>query len=67
MMTSRFYSLQWRTWGARIIQVAWHQYCKRKLDKSLREAEDRLQDTLTNVALTLPQKPAEPNFDAENR
>ena len=104
MMTSRFYSLQWRTWGACFIQAAWRRYCKRKLDKSLHEAEDRLQDALANEAGTspslgatiyasrfaanalrtlrqngahntkvpqrllplLPQKPAEPNFDAEN-
>uniref|UniRef100_A0A7N2R3Y0 Uncharacterized protein n=1 Tax=Quercus lobata TaxID=97700 RepID=A0A7N2R3Y0_QUELO len=104
MMTSRFYSLQWRTWGACFVQVAWCWYCKRKLDKSLHEAKDRLQDALANEARTspslgatiyasrfaanalrtlrqngarkttvpqrllplLPQKPAEPNFDAEN-
>ena len=104
MMTFRFYSLQWRTWGACFLQVAWRRYCKRKHDKSLREAEDRLQDALANEAGTspslgatiyasrfaanalrtlrqngahntrvpqrllplLPQKPAEPNFDAEN-
>ncbi|XP_030965629.1 cyclic nucleotide-gated ion channel 1-like [Quercus lobata] len=102
--TFRFYSLQWRTWGACFIQVAWRRYCKRKLDKSLREAEDRLQDALANEAGNspslgatiyasrfaanalrtlrqngarktrvpqrllplLPQKPPEPNFDAEN-
>ena len=40
MMTFRFYSLQWRTWGACFLQVAWRRYCKRKHDKSLREAED---------------------------
>ena len=67
MMTSRFYSLQWRTWGACFIQAAWRRYCKRKLDKSLHEAENRLQDALANEAVTFPQKPAELNFDAENR
>ncbi|KAK4607092.1 hypothetical protein RGQ29_001067 [Quercus rubra] len=44
----RFYSLQWRTWAACFIQVAWRRHYKRKLDKSLREAEDRLQDALAN-------------------
>ena len=104
MMTFRFYSLQWRTWAACFIQVAWRLHCKRKLDKSLREAEYRLQDALANEAETttslgatiyasrfasnalralrqnrprntivpqrllplLPQKPAEPNFAAED-
>ena len=47
-MTFRFYSLQWRTWAACFIQVAWRRHYKRKLDKSLREAEDRLQDALAN-------------------
>uniref|UniRef100_A0A7N2LJ63 Uncharacterized protein n=1 Tax=Quercus lobata TaxID=97700 RepID=A0A7N2LJ63_QUELO len=103
-LLGRFYSLQWSPWGACFIQVAWHRYCKRKLDKSLHEVEDRLQDALANEAGTspslgatiyasrfvanalrtlrqngarktrvpqrllplLPQKPAEPNFDAEN-
>ncbi|GMY15255.1 cyclic nucleotide-gated ion channel 1-like [Fagus crenata] len=93
------------TWGACFLQVAWRRYCKRKHDKSLREAEDRLQDALANEANSspslgatiyasrfaanalralrqnsahktrvsqrllplLPQKPAEPNFAAENR
>ncbi|PON51343.1 Voltage dependent potassium channel [Parasponia andersonii] len=45
-----FYSLQWRTWGACFIQAAWRRHCKRKLDKSLREAEDRLQDALASEA-----------------
>ncbi|OMO64767.1 cyclic nucleotide-gated ion channel 1-like protein [Corchorus olitorius] len=42
----RFYSVQWQTWGASFIQAAWRRYCKRKLVKSLREAEDQLQDAL---------------------
>ncbi|PSS03948.1 Cyclic nucleotide-gated ion channel like [Actinidia chinensis var. chinensis] len=44
----RFYSQQWRTWGACFIQVAWRRYCRRKIEKSLREEEDRLQDALAN-------------------
>ncbi|KAI9073223.1 hypothetical protein K1719_044832 [Acacia pycnantha] len=44
--TFRYYSLQWRTWAACFIQVAWRRHCKRKIEKSLREAEDRLQDAL---------------------
>ncbi|KAK7858598.1 cyclic nucleotide-gated ion channel 1 [Quercus suber] len=47
-LTFLFYSLQWRTWAACFIQVAWRRHYKRKLDKSLREAEDRLQDALAN-------------------
>ncbi|KAL5572094.1 hypothetical protein UlMin_021691 [Ulmus minor] len=35
-----------KTWAACFIQAAWRRQCKRKLDKSLREAEDRLQDAL---------------------
>ncbi|GLT71978.1 hypothetical protein SLA2020_439550 [Shorea laevis] len=50
MMSFRFYSQQWKTWAACFIQAAWHRYCKRKLDKSLREAEERLQDALANEA-----------------
>ncbi|XP_059459281.1 cyclic nucleotide-gated ion channel 1-like isoform X1 [Corylus avellana] len=106
--TFRFYSQQWKTWAACFIQAAWRRYCRRKLDKSLREAEDRLQDALANEGGTLqtapsigatiyasrfatnalralrqngapsprvpqrllpllPQKPAEPNFTAEDR
>ncbi|KAK4268874.1 hypothetical protein QN277_022103 [Acacia crassicarpa] len=44
--TFRYYSLQWRTWAACFIQAAWRRHCKRKIEKSLREAEDRLQDAL---------------------
>ncbi|KAI4328903.1 hypothetical protein L6164_021220 [Bauhinia variegata] len=46
--TFRFYSVQWRTWGACFIQAAWRRYCKKKVERSLREAEDRLQDALAN-------------------
>ncbi|KAL5572092.1 hypothetical protein UlMin_021689 [Ulmus minor] len=52
--TFRFYSLQWKTWAACFIQAAWRRQCKRKLDKSLREAEDRLQDALANDAGNTP-------------
>ncbi|GFY97446.1 cyclic nucleotide-gated channel 13 [Actinidia rufa] len=47
-VASQFYSQQWRTWGACFIQVAWRRYCRRKIEKSLREEEDRLQDALAN-------------------
>ncbi|KAB1219609.1 Cyclic nucleotide-gated ion channel 1 [Morella rubra] len=46
--TFRFYSVQWKTWAACFIQSAWRRYLKRKQEKALREAEDRLQDALAN-------------------
>ncbi|KAL7003584.1 Cyclic nucleotide-gated ion channel 1 [Sarracenia purpurea var. burkii] len=46
--TFRFYSQQWRTWAACFIQAAWRRYCRKKLEESLREEEDRLQDALAN-------------------
>lgn len=51
-MTCRFYSVQWKTWAACFIQSAWRRYLKRKQEKALREAEDRLQDALANEAGT---------------
>ncbi|KAM2483458.1 hypothetical protein ACFX1W_041088 [Malus domestica] len=47
----RFYSLQWRTRSACFIQAAWRRHWKRKLEKSLREEEDRLQDAGTLPSL----------------
>ncbi|PSS32337.1 Cyclic nucleotide-gated ion channel like [Actinidia chinensis var. chinensis] len=44
--TFRFYSQQWRTWAACFIQAAWRRYCRKKLEASLREEENRLQDAL---------------------
>ncbi|KAL3517281.1 hypothetical protein ACH5RR_024183 [Cinchona calisaya] len=101
--TFRFYSQQWRTWAACFIQAAWRRHCRKKLEKSLRDEEDRLQGALANggnstsLAATifaskfaanalralrrnhprnakvapilpplLPQKPAEPDFKAED-
>lgn len=34
--------------------MAWRRHCKRKLDKSLREAEDRLQNALANEVGSTP-------------
>ncbi|KAL3521623.1 hypothetical protein ACH5RR_019772 [Cinchona calisaya] len=45
--TFRFYSQQWRTWAACFIQAAWRRYCRKKLEESLHEEEDRLQNALT--------------------
>ena len=42
----RFFSQQWRTWAACFIQVAWRRHCRKKLEKSLREEEDKLQVAL---------------------
>lgn len=44
--TFRYYSQQWRTWGARFIQVAWRRHCKRKQEAALWENEKRLQEVL---------------------
>ncbi|KAK2996466.1 hypothetical protein RJ639_024939, partial [Escallonia herrerae] len=44
--TFRFYSQQWRTWAACFIQAAWRRYSRKKLEESLREEEDRLQNAL---------------------
>ncbi|KAL0284636.1 UNVERIFIED_CONTAM: Cyclic nucleotide-gated ion channel 1 [Sesamum calycinum] len=37
---------QWRTWGACFIQAAWRRHYRRKIEKTLQEAEDRLQNAL---------------------
>ncbi|XP_041002027.1 cyclic nucleotide-gated ion channel 1-like isoform X2 [Juglans microcarpa x Juglans regia] len=50
--TFRFYSQQWKTWAACFIQSAWRRHCKRKLEKELRDSENRLQDALANEAGT---------------
>ncbi|XP_027908113.1 putative cyclic nucleotide-gated ion channel 13 isoform X1 [Vigna unguiculata] len=42
--TFRFYSLQWKTWGACFIQAAWRRYRKKKAERLLREAEERIQN-----------------------
>ncbi|XP_073131667.1 cyclic nucleotide-gated ion channel 1-like isoform X2 [Henckelia pumila] len=44
--TFRFYSQQWRTWAACFLQAAWRRYYRKKLEESLREEENRLQDAL---------------------
>ncbi|KAH7841215.1 hypothetical protein Vadar_027174 [Vaccinium darrowii] len=44
--TFRFYSQQWRTWAACFIQAAWRRYCRKKMEVSLREEENSLQDAL---------------------
>ncbi|KAK4390085.1 Cyclic nucleotide-gated ion channel 1 [Sesamum angolense] len=89
----RFYSQQWRTWGANFIQATWRRHYKRKVEKLLQEAEDTLQNPLSkegsgslpslaatvyasrfatnmlgNLRRNHPhlQKPAEPDFSAEN-
>lgn len=40
--------MQWKTWGARFIQAAWRRYSRKKVERSLREAEERLKDALAN-------------------
>lgn len=46
--------MQWRTWAACFIQAAWRRHCKRKLEKSLNEAEDKLHDAFAIDAGTSP-------------
>ncbi|KAI4355227.1 hypothetical protein L6164_004020 [Bauhinia variegata] len=46
--TFRFYSMQWRTWAACYIQKAWRSYWKKKMERSLFEAEARLPDAPAN-------------------
>ncbi|KAK4277535.1 hypothetical protein QN277_015522 [Acacia crassicarpa] len=52
--TFRFYSQQWRTWAACFIQAAWRRYIKKKLEESLREEEDRLQNALAKAGGSSP-------------
>ncbi|XWS61303.1 hypothetical protein CRYUN_Cryun07bG0114500 [Craigia yunnanensis] len=52
--TFRFYSQQWRTWAACFIQAAWRRYSKKKMEESLREEENRLQDALANAGGSSP-------------
>ncbi|RCV21819.1 hypothetical protein SEVIR_4G136300v4 [Setaria viridis] len=103
--TFRFYSQQWRTWAACFIQAAWHRYCRKKIEDSLREKEKRLKFAIATEGSTslsfmaalyasrfagnmvrilrrnatrkarlqervparMLQKPAEPNFSAEEQ
>ncbi|CAH8362962.1 unnamed protein product [Eruca vesicaria subsp. sativa] len=44
--TFRFYSVQWRTWGASFIQAAWRRHCRRRLARSLTEEEDRFRNAV---------------------
>ncbi|XP_023636470.1 putative cyclic nucleotide-gated ion channel 13 isoform X2 [Capsella rubella] len=44
--TFRFYSVQWKTWGASFIQAAWRRHCRRKLARSLTAEEDRFQNAI---------------------
>ncbi|KAG5409364.1 hypothetical protein IGI04_005683 [Brassica rapa subsp. trilocularis] len=48
--TFRFYSQQWRTWAACFIQAAWRRHVKKKMEESLKEEENRLQDALAKEA-----------------
>ncbi|XP_049366622.1 cyclic nucleotide-gated ion channel 1-like [Solanum verrucosum] len=44
--TYKFFSQEWRTWAACFIQVAWRRHCRKTLEKSLREEEDKVQVAL---------------------
>ncbi|KAF3432855.1 hypothetical protein FNV43_RR23957 [Rhamnella rubrinervis] len=52
--TFRFYSQQWRTWAACFIQAAWRRHSKKKLEESLQEEENRLQDALARAGGSSP-------------
>ncbi|TMW85440.1 hypothetical protein EJD97_023156 [Solanum chilense] len=52
--TFKYYSQQWRIWAACFIQVAWRRHCRNKLEKSLREEEDKLQATLAKQSTNAP-------------
>ncbi|KAL3337749.1 hypothetical protein AABB24_030068 [Solanum stoloniferum] len=52
--TFKFYSQEWRTWAACFIQVAWRRQCRNKLEKSLREEEDKLQAALAKESTNAP-------------
>ncbi|KAM1034416.1 hypothetical protein PS1_038087 [Malus domestica] len=45
---------QFRTWEATFIQAAWRRHMKKKLEKSLREEENRLQDALAKAGVNSP-------------
>ncbi|KAL0646242.1 hypothetical protein Bca4012_044533 [Brassica carinata] len=48
--TFRFYSQQWRTWAACFIQAFWRRCVKKRLEETLRQEENRLQDALAKEA-----------------
>ncbi|XP_059634363.1 cyclic nucleotide-gated ion channel 1-like [Cornus florida] len=50
--TFRFYSQQWRTWAACFIQSSWRRYRRMKLDKCVRDGENKLQIALAKDAGT---------------
>ncbi|PNX92099.1 cyclic nucleotide-gated ion channel 1-like protein [Trifolium pratense] len=52
--TFRFYSLQWRLWGARFIQVVWRRNREKRAQKLLRQAEEKQQNTSENEDGTSP-------------
>lgn len=52
--TFRFYSQQWRTWAACFIQAAWRRYSKKKLEESLWDEENRLQNALAKAGSSSP-------------
>ncbi|KAI3814678.1 hypothetical protein L1987_14322 [Smallanthus sonchifolius] len=41
--TFRFYSQQWRTWGACFIQAAWRRHCKRKILEQRHKEEEMME------------------------
>eukprot|EP00262_Sarcandra_glabra_P006510 TRINITY_DN1883_c0_g3_i1.p1 TRINITY_DN1883_c0_g3~~TRINITY_DN1883_c0_g3_i1.p1 ORF type:complete len:232 (-),score=32.07 TRINITY_DN1883_c0_g3_i1:207-902(-) len=52
--TFRFCSQQWRTWAACFIQAAWRRHCKKKMEESLHEEEDRLRFALEKGSVSSP-------------
>lgn len=57
--TFRYYSQQWRTWGARYIQAAWRRFKKRKLAKGLAEHESLFHISHGSVSRRAAEMPVE--------
>jgi cyclic nucleotide gated channel len=51
--TFRYYSYQWRSWGAFFVQGAWRRHKKRKLAKELMKQESRLFGAVTSESMPL--------------
>lgn len=62
--TFRYYSQQWRTWGACFIQAAWRRHYRRKQEAALWEEEKRLQEALAKAAAAGQTETPSPSLGA---